>query len=646
MLKSVMDFFDVVFPLNVGPLSYRGPSNSAVPLMPGMLVRAEIRRSMKTGIVIGKAMNPPEGGLKEIYDIPFEHPVLSDSMLSLLKWISGYYIVPAGLALKSLLPLEVFETGSKGKKREGKKELPASQVSHFWPQAEPDANITDVIRESISVKEYKTCLFHAATTNHEISCVLSCVDGGCNTIILVPEIANIEALEPHLNTLFGVRLAILHGKLSKSQKKNAFDRIISGKSDIVLGTRLAVFAPLKSVSLIAVTHEHSRSYKNMEGLRYNARDVAVMRGYLDKATVLLSSPSPSIESFYNTIKGKYKVIRSDARVQRPRVEIINMKATRKISPYLSKRSVDAAKASVKRKEGALFLINRKGYAVIQCAECDCIEICPECSVPLVFHKDARLMKCHCCGHKGAPPETCRRCGSASLEMIGAGTQRIASDIKDVLGIDPIRADRDISRSALLEGFSGETQKEGMIVGTKIITKRLMPKESLGLCIFLNPDAGLNFPDFRSSELLFQELHELSECLTRSGLLIIQTRMPENFVYRAFKKYDYRFFFEEELSRRRSMLYPPFSRLALISVSSKFDIEKDISEAMKKAGTGFDKSFEIIGPVKAADKGMNKWKILLKSPAKVRLHLYVHNLLKNLGDKKKLKIVVDVDPISI
>lgn len=646
MLKSIMDFFDIVFPLNIGPLTYKGPSGKAF-LMPGMLVKAEIKKSVKTGIVIGKAIHPPEGLIKEILDVPMEQPVFSESMLSLLKWISDYYIVPAGLALKSILPIEVFE---KGRKRQGykeKKEHPSAQDLLYGPLPDPDINITKAIRESINRREYKTYLFHAATARHEVSGISGLIKGISNAIVLVPEIAHIYRLYPLLHEIFGERLTVMHGNLSKSQKRDSFSRIITGESDIVLGTRLAVFAPLSSVSLITVLHEHNCSYKNMEGLRYNARDVAVMRGYLNKSTVLLSSTTPSIESFYNAKTGKYNIISSDTRVRRPKVEVVDMRTARKISPYISKKTIDAAASRIKRSEGIFFFINRKGYSMIQCADCNYIEACLECMVPLVYHRDNKILKCHCCGHTSDQGETCGRCKSINLEMVGAGTQRIASDIKSFLGKEPLRLDSDILRESPPLGSLPEyIQKGGVVVGTKIITKNLIQKEIMGLCVFLNPDINLHFPDFRSSELLFQELFNLSEYLTHNGLLIIQTRIPENFVYRYFKKYDYLQFFAEELSRRRTLLYPPFSRLTLITITSKSDAEKEVVKAMGNTGIENDETFEAMGPVRVISRGTNKWKILLKSKTKVRLHIYVHNLLKSLGDKKGLKIITDVDPISM
>lgn len=641
-----MDLFDIVFPLNIGPLTFRTPDKN-IPVKPGMVVRAEIRKTLQTGIVLAETANPPKGEIKKIAEIVFDTPVFDGLLLNLLKWTSDYYIVPAGLALKSMFPMEIFEKIRPRRLMGGDREKPGQCGN---PHIEPipgAVNSVRIVRDSVSRKEYKTYLFNAPTTDYELSFILDAAAGVSNAIVLVPETMNLEFITPSFRKLFGQRLAVIHGKMTKAQRRNALFRILSGESDIVIGTRVAVFAPLQSVSLIAVLHEHNRSYKNMEGLRYNARDVAVMRAYLNKSTVLLSSVTPSIESFYNTTAGKYTLLSANAEIRRPKIEIINMKTAARLTPYLSKRAIEASKLCVRKKERILFLINRKGYSLIQCLECSHVETCPECSIPLVYHRDKKLLKCHYCGHTSGLKEKCARCGGSKLETIGAGNQRIAADIKKYLDIEPLLMDKDASgKKRLPELPDEETKTEGLIVGTKVVAGNPHLKGTLGLCVFLNPDSSLNFPDFRSSELLFQDLFATSEYLAAGGLFIIHTKMPGNHVYKCFKKYGYSLFCSEELAKRESLLYPPFSRLALITVSSKTDIEKALIECIISAETDTGRTVEVIGPLRAAQKGANKWKLLVKSPAKVRLHTYVRLFLKKMENLKEVRIIVDVDPISI
>ncbi len=642
MVKSLMDLFDVVFPFTIGPLTYGGPSGYDGPIVSGMAVTAEIKKSMKHGIIMRRATHLPAGPVKEISGIVTDKPVVSLSLLSLLKWMSGYYLVPEGVVLKSMPLIEYFEKPKREKKQKVKTDDSAPLNNIGLPVISSD--ITSPVRESLLRKEYKTFLLHSPSLSHEISYLLDIVKGIGNVIILVPEITHIELLSPLLKRVCGDRLTVLHGQLTKARRRKAIGRILSGDTDIILGTRIAASAPLPSVSLISVLQEQNRSYKNLEGIRYHARDVAVMRGYLEKSTVVLSSTSPSLESFYNTLKGKYTLMRPAGQFQRPKVEVINMNTSRKITPHLSRRAVDSASACIKNREGILFFINRKGYSLIQCAECNNIETCPECGIPLIFHKNRALLKCHYCNYTSSVPDTCRRCRSTRLETVGAGTERIAADIKKHLAIEPLRFDKDaIRENPEMKGLAGVLRGEDVVVATRAVTGKLRHGDAYKLCVFLNPDISLHMPDFRSSELIFQEIIGISEYIKPQGLILIQTKMPENYLFRCIRNYNFDNFFREELAMRKSLSYPPFSRIIVITISST-DGEK--KRTVLHALTQPDERIEVIGPIELSKKGTHIWKVLMKSPLKEKLLLYANNYLKKIGKEKGLRIAVDVDPISL
>ncbi|HWR59952.1 MAG TPA: primosomal protein N', partial [Thermodesulfovibrionales bacterium] len=602
-----MNFFDVVFPLNIGPLTYKRPSGYDRPVMPGVAVRAEVKKTLRYGIVLREAQGVPHGPVKEIAEVLHARPLYSKALLDLISWMAEYYLTPEGVVLKSIIPKEVFEKA--GRYTASASVIKGRRVINHAPAESGDTGILCRVRESVSQGQYRTYLLHAPTVRYEISSLMEIIEGMHNVIILAPEISILEKVSAVLPEIVGDRLAVLHGQLSKVRRRNAVHNIMSGEADIVLGTRPAVFAPLKSVSLVIVLQEHNRSYKNLEGLRYQARDVAVMRGYLEKAVVVLSSATPSMESFYNTLKSKYVLLRPDMEVRRPKIEVINMKTARKETPYLSKRSLQAADSCIRNGKSVLFFINRKGYSLIQCSECNDIPSCPKCRVPLIYHKDRVVLKCHCCNYTSRAPQNCEKCKSPKLEMVGAGTQRIASDLKKHLAIEPLRFDEDALReNPGLRGFSGDAQGENIIVGTKAFTGRLRSKEAYDLCVFLNPDVGLHLPDFRSAEILFQEIFGMSELIDPEGAIIVQTRMPENSVYKNIKTYSFDGFFEGELSARKALMYPPFSRMTKMLISS----EKDISKMLLKALAFHDDEVEVIGPLALSGKGRYEWKIVLKS----------------------------------
>ncbi len=557
--------------------------------------------------------------------------------------MAGYYLAPEGAVLKSMAFMDYFDIPKRKRMKESE--------SGGFKEGEGISGLPYISREtvspvldSLSRNEYGTYLVHAPTFRHEISSLLQIIKGIRNIIILVPEIAHVEALLPILEDFAQERLTVLHGRLSPGRRRNAIHRILSGDSDIVLGTRIAVFAPLPSVSLLSVVEEQNRAYKNLEGVRYHARDVAVMRGYLGSATTVLSSPAPSLESFQNTVKGKYTFLPVEGAAQRPRVEVIPMKTAKKTTPYLSRRALQAASSALGKDENVLFFINRKGYSLIECMECNTVFACPECGIPLIYHKNKMLLKCHYCSHTSGVPERCGRCRSVKLEMVGAGTQRIAADLATFLGREPLRFDSDSFRDEpeLRRGRAALMQGQELIVGTKAVSGRLPACGTYGLCVFLNPDIGLHLPDFRSSELLFQEIVGISQYIKDDGLMIIQTKMPENHVFKFIKGYRLREFFLSELSMRKSLAYPPFSRMIVVHASSRTDMTGALADIL----TPVDTAIEMIGPLHTSKGGNHVWKVVLKSTKKERLGAYAKRVVDALREEKRLRIVVDVDPISV
>jgi primosomal protein N' (replication factor Y) len=604
-----------------------------------MMVRAEIKKSLQYGLVLGETVLRPEGPVKEIAEVFPEGPIVGGNFLNLLKWIAEYYIASEGAALKTAALLEFCRPSKTPRKARRKKEPPPPSDTLSLPVASP--RIIAPIRASLATHQYRTYLFHAPTISHEISCLLAVMEGCRNVIILAPELKDVEVLTPLLAGACGDRLAVLHGRLSKSQRRAAIGRILTGDADVVLGTRIAVTAPLPSVSLIAVLQEQNQSYKNLEGVRYHARDVAVMRGYIEKATVLLSSHVPSVESFHNSEKSKYILLASDA-VARPRIEIIDMKTAGRMTPHFSRSALQAASSAIKSRESVLFLLNRKGYSLIQCSECSTVFTCPDCNIPLIYHKTTMNLRCHYCGRTSRAPDLCTKCGSMRLDTVGAGTQRIAADIRKHLHVEPLRIDRDALRDRPLNGLPDTLRGDEFIVGTKAIKGQLGARASHRLCVFLNPDIGLHIPDFRSSELIFQEIIGMTEYVRKDGLIIVQTKMPENHAFRYARGYRFREFYREELATRSSLAYPPFSRMITMTFSSDRDLRDTVMNAFSRPGD----AIECIGPIPVPRQRGNASKVILRSASREKLGRYARSVLEGLKGEKRLRIVVDVDPIQL
>jgi primosomal protein N' (replication factor Y) len=661
MIKFFMDFIDVLFPVSLGPLTYRCPNELSERAEPGMIVSAPLRNKVTKGIIKGRSVKALPGETKEILAIHGDTPVLGGKMLHLLEWMSEYYVSEEGLVLKNMLPREAF---TKVKQKKAKVHPPSVPTLVSPPEAERSdreglkgdylssfKNINSGsecrILDSVKKDRHETFLLHAPSFSYEYSFLLEILSEIRDAILLAPEVFLADNLYPLLKERLGGRVCLFHSGMSGGKRSEAIDRILSGKSDIVLGTRSAIFTPMKKVSFISVLREHSSSYKQEEGLRYNGRDVAVMRACLERATILLSSICPSFESLFNCRKGKYRLLESEAVARKTRIRIIDMRYEKLLKPYLSKKVIDAAAKFMKRDGKVMFVINRRGYStLLQCAECKHVEECPVCKIPLVFHKQDLQVKCHYCGYSTKVPERCSRCKGHSIELLGAGTQRVQEDIEKFLGIKTLRFDSDTSRKrSEVESLVGAAHSDDtrIVVGTKMMTRRLGADGGFSMAAILNTDLFLNLPDFRSTEKLYQEIMSVGDRIMTSGEVFIQTRMPQHYLFKCIRNSDYSAFFREELERRKSLHYPPYSRLLLL----RFISDKDLFGELSDVKSRIYKEVEILGPSLSKNtKGKNEFKLLLKSSVRGDLHFVTKTFVESFKDSKNVKIKVDVDPISI
>ncbi len=645
-----MDFYDVVFPVNIGPLTYRCPEVLAGHVKPGMIISAQLKNSITRGIVLRKATGKHTGSIKDIAEVHDSFPALSSSMLHLLLWMADYYVVEPGLVLKTFLHREVFQKVRPKKIRQSKHFGILNDVtpSNLIDSVIVDNAMTTAVAASISNATYKAFLLHAPSSAYAQSFLLKTLADASNGIILVPEIFSLKPLHALLREHFGERICLFHSELSKGKRREAFERILSAQSDIVLGTRSAVFAPLKKVSFIAVLQEHNTSYKQESSPCYSGRDVAVMRGFFEKATVLLTSISPSIESFYNCKSGKYTLLNPTSDTKVHKVKIIDMRYEKHIKSYLSKTVVDIATRYVKSDGKMMFVVNRRGYStLLQCLDCNHVEECPDCRIPLVYHKQDKTMKCHYCGYvRSKVPELCSKCKGHNIQLLGAGTQRVQEDIEHILGIGSVRLDSDkMKRKSILREQSRASfmDENKIIIGTKLMTRRLDADVKFSMAAILNTDSFLNLPDFRSVEKAYQEIASVMDKIEPGGEILIQTRMPQHYLFKGIKKNDYDSFFQEELLRRKSLLYPPFSRLILVKCVSKRDLTKEITQNIKMP----DHDVEILGPSVSKNKKRGyEYKLLLKSPVRGQLHAAAKSIIEMFRGSRDVRMRVDVDPVEI
>jgi primosomal protein N' (replication factor Y) len=517
---------------------------------------------------------------------------------------------------------------------------------------------------------FKVALLHGVTGSGktEIYIRLSAAvrDAGRRVLMLVPEIALTPAVAALFRDAFGERVAIQHSSLSDGERHDQWQRIRRGDVDIVVGTRSAVFAPIERLGLIVVDEEHDGSYKQEEIPRYNGRDVAIVRAQRAAALIVLGSATPSMETYYNAIAGKYERIVLERRVlDRPlaTVRIVDMReeyAAAGPDVILSAPLRAAIADRLARREQSLVLLNRRGFATaVFCRQCAGTIDCPNCSVSLVVHGDgtARRARCHYCNYTQRVPPACPLCAGPYLDQQGFGTERVEAELKAACpGARVARLDRDAIRrkgalNSLLARFrDGEID---VLVGTQMIAKgHDFPRVTLVGVV--SADVGLGLADFRASERTFQLLTQVAGRAGRGeqpGEAIVQTIYPDHYSIQLACRQDYPAFFERELRFRKAMRYPPLVSLVNTVVrartfSGAMDDAADLVEKVRRSDTAGE--LRVLGPAPpplGRLRGEFRAQLLIKGTNRRRMR---DTLLAALASRPDLqrRVVVDVDPISV
>lgn len=391
---------------------------------------------------------------------------------------------------------------------------------------------------------------------------------GRQTLLLIPEIGLTPQVLCRFRSLFGERVAVIHSGLSLGQRLDEYKRIKRGDADIVIGTRSAVFAPLDNIGLIIIDEEGERSYKSDSSPRYLAHDVAKRRCVSHNAVLLLASATPSIESYYLAERGVYRLLELKSRYSSnplPEVSIVDMNEERMAgNPSEFSRSLTAeVRKNLQNGEQSILLLNRRGYhTIISCVDCYQPIYCPNCSVPLTYHKKNGKLMCHYCGYAGDEPRTCPVCGSERMKRMGFGTQKLEEELNELFPearILRMDADTTFSRYSYEKGFNAF--RDGgydIMIGTQMIGKGL-DFPNVTLVGVLSVDKALYNGDFRSYERTFSLIAQVvgrGGRGERSGRAILQTFMPDHYVMNLAAEQDYKGFYSEEIAIRRAMIFPP------------------------------------------------------------------------------------------
>lgn len=485
---------------------------------------------------------------------------------------------------------------------------------------------------------------------------------GRRVLMLVPEIALTPSVAARFRVAFGDRVAIQHSGLSDGERHDQWHRIRDGSIDVAVGTRSAVFAPLQDIGMIVVDEEHDSSYKQDETPRYNGRDVAVVRARQAGALVVLGSATPSMETYFNAMTGRYEAVILERRVlDRPLadVQIVNMReemASEGPDVVLSRALSAALRDTHEKGEQAVVLLNRRGYAAaVFCRQCGSTAECPNCSVSLTVHLQSRRARCHYCNYSMTVPKQCPRCAAPYLDHIGYGTERVESEVaRAVSGARVARLDRDTARrrgaiTALLSRFAkGQID---ILVGTQMIAKgHDFPRVTLVGVV--SADVGLGLADFRAAERTFQLLTQVAGRAGRGespGIAIVQTLFPGHYSIRHACRQDYRAFFEEELRYRQAMRYPP--KVALINTivrgATLLEAMTTATDLARRVRTG-PHDLRVLGPAIAPLsrlRGEHRVQFFIKGTNRRVMRQALVGALEQVSDARR-KVVVDVDPLTV
>ncbi|MCQ2368392.1 MAG: primosomal protein N' [Kiritimatiellae bacterium] len=479
-----------------------------------------------------------------------------------------------------------------------------------------------------STSNLKPVLLYGVTGSGKTEVYLQAIakelEAGKGAIVMVPEISLTPQTVQRFASRFGSKVAVLHSALSDGERYDEWHRIRAGEARVVIGPRSAVWAPVKNLGLIVVDEEHETSYKQDETPRYHARDVAVLRGHVEGARVVLGSATPSLESWHNVEIGKYVLAEMKQRAGKgtlPNIHLVDMKFER--GGIFSRELLDAIKARLDRHEQTILFLNRRGYArSVSCPRCGYVFECEDCGVPFTYHQSDNCLRCHICGGWQETPSECPECKEKILDMKGIGTQRAEAALKKcfkearVLRMDADSTSRKYSHDDILGAF--RRHEADILIGTQMIAKGL-DFPNVTLVGVLNADSSLNLPDFRAAERTYQLLSQVAGRAGRAelpGEVFVQSLDPSVNVLRSVLKGDFSAFAKEELADRKAASFPPFTHLALINMRSQ-DLNKlaawaqMYAESLRNSSKELMVSDAISSPLEKAE-GYYRYQIVVRS----------------------------------
>ena len=657
--------------------SYTPSENEKEGLEPAIGKRAEIMFGNRktTGFIVDILDDVPptcpveKEKIRPIKRILDKEPLFQKELIDLAKWMSHYYLCTFGEAVFAMIPSGRRETSAGGFNFEEDLEpKPKNQLSDEQKSAVENI-FNSFLNNQNNNSQFlqQNDLFHyiygptgTGKTEVFLSLAEKVLEQGKGVIYLVPEISLTGQVAKSIVERFGNTAAVLHSGLTPSQKLAQWHKILHKEAKVIVGARSAIFAPIPDLGLIIIDEEHDGSYKSGTTPRYHARQVAMHRASQLKIPLIMGSATPSVEAWFQMNRGaikRYNLTKRLAGGELPKVSCINL-SNFQMDGCISKPLEEEIKNTLENKKQVILFLNRRGFThFFSCNSCNYNIVCKNCSVQLTYHKNTNRLKCHYCGWSTTPPESCPQCGSLDIGCSGFGTEYIEAETKakfpnaKVLRLDTDAITKKEELLQKLEQF--KNNEYDILLGTQMVAKGLnFP--NLQLVGVILADAGLHMPDFRASERTFSLITQVAGRAGRyfkGGKVFVQTYNPysEPILFACENRiFEY---YENEISQRNMLAFPPFSRLIRL-VFRSFDKKlafETANDAAKILAEKLPKEAELFGPTECPIEKINsnwRYHILLKGSSIIPLQDAARNLLFNYTHNQNVYIEYDVDPTSL
>ena len=642
--------------------TYRVPEELADHLEVGHYVKVPWGKKERGAVVHSFADSLPSDlspdDIKAVSVIADPRPVIGPLQWKMIEWLRAFYFGTWSEALRCLLPgpvLQGLRKSTKPRKKKEGSELPvAEQPPHLTEEQE---QVWSRLLETM--EEGKTFLLQGVTGSGKTELYLRAtahvLEQGRQAIVLVPEVALTPQTQDRYRSRFGPRVCILHSGLTDAQRRREWWRIRDGEASVVVGTRSAIFAPIKNCGLVVLDEEHDSSYKQSSDIRYHARQVAAWLSREVGCSVLLGSATPSLESYSLALSGRYQLLELKKRVSDrplPQMQVIEGRGI----PHQVLQALGRCKD---KGEQSVVLLNRRGFSnYLQCNDCGWVPECTECSISLTFHKGKRALRCHYCGAHERAPDACPECHSHKLEYPGRGTERVEQELASRLpALRVARLDRDTvgGRSQVFSEVFSEFGRGELdcLLGTQMVAKGLdFPRVTL--VVVLQADTGLHLPDFRANERTFSLLTQVAGRAGRGeepGQVLLVCSRPQDHFFHHLIQHRWKEFMASEQELRRALGYPPYARLLRLLLSDEKEerLEQKAQEVTDiLEPLCLESGIDLLGPAPCPLErlqGRYRWHIILRASKVQDLQHVVRKSRPSLN-MGKTRLSFDPDPLDL